>query len=73
MGYKMKIKMPIKGSQSLDNPSGIIVTYEGAMRFAKQNMDSGLKRAGFVASVCKGFYGDYWCINYTMQVNNGKS
>lgn len=66
----MKTRMKIKGSESMDNPSGIVCTKQGALRFANQIMDSGLKKAGFVASVCKGFYGDYWVINYSMGVNN---
>jgi hypothetical protein len=60
------IKMKIRGSETPDNPEGIIVTEAGALRFAKQNMPADLKRAGFVASVVAGSRG--WSINYGMKV-----
>ena len=56
------VKMKIRGSETLDNPEGLIVTEAGALRWAKQNMPKDLKRAGFVPSVVAGARG--WSINY---------
>jgi hypothetical protein len=56
-------KMKIERSQTPDNPEGIVVTEAGALRFARQNMPSDLKKAGFVASVFPGARG--WVINYS--------
>lgn len=55
-------KMKIERSETPDNPEGIVVTEAGALRFARQNMPSDLKKAGFVASVFPGARG--WVINY---------
>lgn len=56
------VKMKIRGSETPDNPDGLIVTEAGALRWAKQNMPKDLKRAGFVPSVVAGTRG--WSINY---------
>jgi len=64
-------KMKIEGSQTPDNPQGMIVTEAGALRFAKQNMPGDLKKAGFVASVFPGARG--WVINYGKSVGNRKT
>ena len=56
-------KMKIERSETPDNPEGMVVTEAGALRFAKQNMPSDLKKAGFVASVFPGARG--WVINYS--------
>ena len=56
------VKMKIRGSETPDNPEGLIVTEAGALRWAKQNMPKDLKRAGFVPSVVAGARG--WSINY---------
>lgn len=56
------VKMKIRGSETPDNPEGIVVTEAGALRWAKQNMPKDLKRAGFVPSVVAGARG--WSINY---------
>lgn len=56
------LKMKIRGSETPDNPEGIVVTEAGALRFAKANMPADLKRAGFVPSVVAGARG--WSINY---------
>ena len=57
-------KLIIKGSATLDQPQGIVTTRSGALRFARSNMPTDLKFAGFVAMVQRGFYGDYWVIGY---------
>lgn len=67
------LKMKIKGTETLDNPEGLIVTEAGALRFAKSNMPNDLKKAGFVPSVKRGEYGDYWVINYGKKVNSRHS
>lgn len=56
------LRMKIRGSETLDNPTGIVVTEAGALRFARANMPADLRRAGFVASVFPGARG--WSINY---------
>lgn len=56
------LKMKIRGSETPDNPAGIVVSEKGALRFAEQNMPEDLRRAGFVASVFPGARG--WSINY---------
>lgn len=63
-----QLKMKIRGSETPDNPEGIVVTEAGALKFAKQNMPNDLKRAGFVPSVVAGARG--WSINYGMKVKN---
>lgn len=56
------LKMKIRGSETPDNPAGIVVSEKGALKFAQQNMPKDLRRAGFVASVFPGARG--WSINY---------
>ena len=58
------MKYIIKGTNTPTNPAGIVVSKAGAMRFARSNMPPDLKKAGFVATVQKGFYGDYWIVGY---------
>ena len=57
------LKMKIEGSQTLDNPKGIVCTEKQALRFAQQNMRRDLRAAGFVASVFPGARG--WVVNYS--------
>lgn len=64
------MKRPIAGSQTADNPAGILVTEKGAMRWARENMPRDLKRAGFVPSVFNGERG--WRINYSMNCGGAK-
>ena len=64
-------KMKIERSETPDNPEGMVVTEAGALRFAKQNMPSDLKKAGFVASVFPGARG--WVINYGKSVGKRKT
>lgn len=60
------LKMKIEGSETPDRPEGMIVTEAGALRFAKSNMPSDLKKAGFSASVFEGRRG--WVVNYGKSV-----
>lgn len=62
----MKEKMKIRGSETLDNPAGVVVTRAGAERFARQNMPRDLLRAGFEAYVTAGARG--WNICYGKRV-----
>jgi len=55
-------KMKIERTETPDRPEGIIVTKAGALKFAKKNMQSDLKKAGFVPSIFEGARG--WVINY---------
>ena len=62
----MKEKIKIRGSETPDNPAGIVVTRAGAERFARQNMPRDLQRAGFDAYVTAGARG--WNILYGKKV-----
>lgn len=61
----MSEKLKIRGTETLDHPGGLVASREGALRFGRQNMPKDLARAGFACSVARGFYGDYWVINYS--------
>lgn len=62
------IKMKIRGSETPDNPAGLVVTRDGARRWGMANMPADLKRAGFVCTVFPGARG--WSINYGKAVTH---
>jgi hypothetical protein len=41
------LKKKILGTETLDHPNGTLTTRKGAEKFAKQNMQADLRRAGF--------------------------
>jgi hypothetical protein len=55
-------KRKIEGTETADNPEGLITTKAGALKFAKSIMADDLKKAGFTASIFDGARG--WVINY---------
>jgi hypothetical protein len=55
-------KRKIEGTETPDNPEGLITTKAGALKFAKSIMADDLKKAGFTASIFDGARG--WVINY---------
>ena len=57
-------RLTIQGSATPSNPAGIVVSRAGALSYARRNMPRDLRKAGFIASVARGYYGDYWVINY---------
>ncbi len=56
-----KIKRKICGSETLDNPSGIIVTLKQAELIAKRNMPKDLHNAKFKSYVVNGERGFVIC------------
>ena len=57
----IKNKRKICGSETLDNPSGIIVTKKQAEKIAKKNMPDDLRKAGFDSYVVDGQRGFVIC------------
>lgn len=62
------MRQKIRGSETPDNPSGLIVSRAGAERYAIKNMPTDLKRAGFSAYVTDGARG--WNICYGKKVQS---
>ncbi len=56
-----KIKRKICGSETLDNPNGIIVTFKQAEIIAKHDMPNDLLKAGFKSYVVNGERGFVIC------------
>ncbi len=57
----MKIKRKICGSETLDNPNGIIVTLRQAEAVAKRDMPNDLRKVGFKSYVVNGERGFVIC------------
>jgi hypothetical protein len=57
----IKIKRKICGSETLDNPSGTIVTFKQAELIAKRNMPKDLHNAKFKSYVVNGERGFVIC------------
>lgn len=56
-----KIKRKICGSETLDNPNGIIVTFKQAELIAKRNIPKDLRNAKFKSYVVNGERGFVIC------------
>lgn len=57
----IKKKRKICGSETLDNPNGVIVTLKQAEIIAKKNMPNDLRKAGFKYYVTNGERGFVIC------------
>lgn len=57
----IKKKRKICGSETLDNPNGIIVTLRQAEIIAKKNMPNDLRKVGFKSYVTNGERGFVIC------------
>lgn len=56
-----KIKRKICGSETLDCPEGIVVSFKKAESIAKRNMPDDLRKAGFKSYVVNGERGFVIC------------
>jgi hypothetical protein len=57
----IKSKRKICGSETLDNPSGIVVTIKQAEAIAKRDMPNDLRKVGFKSYVVDGERGFVIC------------
>lgn len=59
----MSSKRKICGTETADQPNGLVTTRAAAVKFARSIMPADLKRAGFVPSIFDGARG--WRINFS--------